>query len=79
MAARSKSNRTIYPKIGVWYAETDGHIRLSIEGHALTSVSNDPTSERYHRTLYKKLAGVLQDAGVTLTPPVKGARRAARS
>ena len=63
MAESSKSGRTIYPKIGIWYAEDDGHIRLSIEGQGLTSVSNDPDSERYHRTLYKKLAEVLRESG----------------
>jgi hypothetical protein len=63
MAESSKSGRTIFPKIGIWYAEDDGHIRLSIEGQGLTSISNDPDSERYHRTLYKKLAEVLRDSG----------------
>jgi hypothetical protein len=63
MAGKSESGRTVYPKIGVWYAEEDGHIRLSIEGQGLTSVSNDPTSERYHRTLYAKLAEVLREHG----------------
>jgi hypothetical protein len=66
MAEASKSGRTTYPKIGVWYAEEDGHIRLSIEGQGLTSVSNNPDSERYHRTLYKKLAEVLRSAGVNV-------------
>ena len=63
MAVKSESGRTVYPKIGVWYAEEDGHIRLSIEGQGLTSVSNDPASERYHRTLYEKLAEVLKKNG----------------
>ena len=63
MASSSETGRTIYPKIGIWYAQEDGHIRLSIEGQGLTSVSNDPDSERYHRTLYKKLAEVLEVEG----------------
>lgn len=63
MATKSDSGRTIYPKIGIWYAEEDGHIRLSVEGQGLTSVSNDPDSERYHRTLYKKLVEVLDAEG----------------
>lgn len=67
MAETSKSGRTIYPKIGIWFAEDDGHIRLSIEGQGLTSISNDPASERYHRTLYKKLAEVLSEAGVQVS------------
>ena len=78
MAATSESGRTIYPKIGVWYAEEDGHIRLSIEGQGLTSVSNDPDSERYHRTLYQKLAEVLRHAGVKLAPPSTGTTSATR-
>jgi hypothetical protein len=72
MASKSGSGRTIYPKIGIWYAEADGHIRLSIEGQGLTSVSNDPGSERYHRTLYKKLAQVLEEAGAWPAALAKG-------
>ena len=72
MAAKSDSGRTIYPKIGVWYAEDeDGHIRLSIEGQGLTSVTDDPNSVRYHRTLFKKLSEVLRQAGAK-APPKKG-------
>jgi hypothetical protein len=72
MAARSDSGRTVYPKIGVWYAEEDGHIRLSIEGQGLTSVTDDPASERYHRTLYQKLTEVLREAGAKSPPVAKG-------
>lgn len=72
MATTSDTGRTIYPKIGIWYAEDDGHIRMSIEGQGLTSVSNDPKSERYHRTLYAKLAEVLREAGATLPPSTIG-------
>lgn len=71
MAETSKSGRTTYPKIGVWYAEDDGHIRLSIEGQGLTSISNDPASERYHRTLYKKLAAMLREAGASIPDPTE--------
>jgi hypothetical protein len=63
MATKSETGRTVHPKIGVWFAEQDGHIRLSIEGQGLTSVSNDPKSERYHRTLYEKLEQVLRENG----------------
>ncbi len=72
MASTSKSGRTIYPKIGIWYAEEDGHIRMSIEGENLTSVSNDPSSERYHRTLYEKLAAVLRKEGIAVPTITKG-------
>lgn len=67
MALQSESGRTVYPKIGIWHAD-DGHIRMSIEGQGLTSVTNDPASERYHRTLYEKLAEVLRLAG-RMPPP----------
>jgi len=63
MATKSDSGRTVSLKVGVWYAEEDGHIRMSIEGEGLTSVSNDPESERYHRTLYKKLEDALRKQG----------------
>jgi hypothetical protein len=76
MATKSGSGRTIYPKIGIWYAEEDGHVRLSIEGQGLTSVSDNPDSERYHRTLYEKLADVLRQSGVTIpTAVTKSASR----
>jgi hypothetical protein len=69
MATTSNSGRTIYPKIGIWYAVDDGHIRLSIEGQGLTSVSNNPESERFHRTLYAKLLEVLREAEAQDLPP----------
>lgn len=65
MATTSDTKRTIYPKIGVWLAD-DGHIRLSIEGQGLTSVSPDRGNERYHRTLFNKLAAVLRAHGETV-------------
>lgn len=76
MATKSDSGRTIYPKIGVWFAEDeDGHIRLSIEGQGLTSVTDDPNSVRYHRTLFDKLAKALRASGAK-APPAKGSTSA---
>ena len=72
MATTSDSGRTVNIKIGVWYAEEDGHIRLRIENQGLTSVTDDPESERYHRTLYEKLTNVLRQAGVKAPPAVGG-------
>jgi hypothetical protein len=59
----SKSGRTIYPKIGVWYREDTGHIHLNIEGQGLSTVNPDPLSKRGNRHLYRKLALMLRAAG----------------
>jgi hypothetical protein len=36
MAEKSGSGRTVYPKIGIWYHNPDGHIAISVEGADLT-------------------------------------------
>lgn len=72
MATASKTGRTIHPKIGIWYDEGDGHIKIRIEGQGLTSVNNDPDSERYHRMLFEKLADVLRKEGVVIPTTSKG-------
>jgi hypothetical protein len=48
--------------IHVWYDEDQDVIKMRIAGE-LTSVNNDPESKRGNPSLYKKLAGVLRDAG----------------
>src|ERR671921_534915 len=63
MATKSKSGQTVYPKIGVWRPADGDHIHLSIEGQGLTSVTDNPDSERFHRTLYAQLAEVLREHG----------------
>lgn len=60
----SKSGKTVHIDVGIWYAEEDGHIRMKVADEGLTSVSNDPKSKRYHRTLYKKLADILRKQGI---------------
>ena len=48
----SKTGRTVYPKIGIWFREDTGHIHLSIEGRGFSTVSSDPLSKRGHPHLY---------------------------
>ncbi|WP_298856937.1 hypothetical protein [uncultured Sulfitobacter sp.] len=48
--------------IRVWYDEDQDVIKMRIDGE-LTSVNNNPESKRGNPSMYKKLAGVLRDAG----------------
>lgn len=48
--------------IHVWYDESMDCIKMRVAGK-LTSVNNRPENKRGNPNLYKKLAGVLRDAG----------------
>lgn len=70
MVSKSGSGRTTYVKIGIWYNEEDKSIHMSVEGHNLTSVNDNPKSRRGNPSLFKKLARVLRDAGAKHPPIV---------
>lgn len=55
--------KSIELSLRVWYDPTSGHIKLAGRGLTASTVSNDPTSKRYHPNLYMKLARALRDAG----------------
>lgn len=57
--------KSINLQLRVWYDEKSRHIKLAGPGLTATTVSNDPTSKRYHPNLFRKLAVALRQAGVS--------------
>ena len=67
----SKTGKTVYFEIGIWYREDTGKIHMSapgVPGFKLTTVNCDPSSKRGHPHLYKKLAQILRDKSVSAPP-----------
>lgn len=63
--AETTDGKTVYFRIGVWYDEGSGEIRIQsdeAEGFMAT-VSDDPESRHGDPSLYRKLAQVLREAG----------------
>jgi hypothetical protein len=52
--------------VGVWAKKESGviHIRIGGGRYSPTTVTNQPSSDRYHRTLFRNLRRTLKDAGV---------------
>ena len=63
------AGKSITLELRVWYDPESRHIKLAGPGLTASTVSNDPTSKRYHPNLFRKLARCLRDAGVA-APPV---------
>ena len=66
---RKGDGEAVVLAIGVWAArEGKGRLRIDITGTNKfhTTVTNDPESERYHRTLFRDLRRVLIDQGCWL-------------
>jgi hypothetical protein len=61
-----RSQKTATFTMGAWYNAETGHIHLAIpdSGWFITTVSNEPSSRRYHPNLYRKLARALKESGV---------------
>ena len=57
------SDKSINLNVRVWYDNKSRHIKLAGQGLTASTVSNDPTSKRYHPNLFRKLAKALRDAG----------------
>jgi hypothetical protein len=57
-------NKSVKLEVRVWYDEKTRHIKLAGKGLTASTVSNDPSSKRYHPNLYRKLSKVLRDARV---------------
>jgi hypothetical protein len=57
-------DKSVKLEVRVWYDEKTRHIKLAGKGLTASTVSNDPSSARYHPNLYCKLSKVLLDAGV---------------
>ncbi len=62
---KSNSGKTAYARMGIWYQRKTGHIHLSVPESSwfVTTVSNDPSSKRYHPNLFQKLARYLAEQG----------------
>jgi hypothetical protein len=50
--------------VGIWFNQGSGHIHIAAKDAFISTVSNDPNSNRYHANLYRKLAKTLRDAGL---------------
>jgi hypothetical protein len=60
-----EGQKSVAVPIGLW-ARKDGawiHIRIVAPGQAPTTVTNDPASVRYHRTLFRNLRQTLIEQG----------------
>jgi hypothetical protein len=55
--------KSIQLNLRAWYDPKTGHIKLAGPGLTASTVSNDPSSKRYHPNLYMKLARALRDVG----------------
>jgi hypothetical protein len=56
--------KSINLELRVWYDEKSRYIKLAGKGLTASTVSNDPTSKRYHPNLFRKLAAALREAGM---------------
>ena len=51
--------------VGIWAKREREHLRIDITGFGgHTTISNNPESERYHRTLFRNMRRILIDNGV---------------
>lgn len=60
--AKGESSKTARLDVGIWFNETTGHIHIAAKKQFISTVSNDPSSKRYHPNLYRKLSQALRDA-----------------
>src|SRR5262249_7913428 len=59
----AKGGKTASLNVRIWYNPKTRHIHIALP-NTVTTVNNDPTSERGHRNLFRKLARALKEAGV---------------
>ena len=55
--------KSVNLELRVWYDAKSRYIKLAGGGITASAVSNDPTSERYHPNLFRKLGALLREAG----------------
>lgn len=58
------ANRSISLSVRIWYDPRSRHIKLAGKGLTASTVSNDPSSKRYHPNLFGKLGKALREAGM---------------
>jgi hypothetical protein len=56
------SPKTARLEVGIWFNELTGHIHVAAKDQFISTVSNDPSSKRYHPNLYRKLSQALRNA-----------------
>jgi hypothetical protein len=67
----TRSGKTAYPKIGVWFDEAKGDIHLSIDGQGLSTINDRSSSARGNRHLFNKLAKTLRAEGKPHPPIIE--------
>ena len=64
----SKSGKTVYLDIQIWFDEEQNNIHIAGKGITQTTVKVDRKSKRGHPNLFKKLAKCLREAGAPAPP-----------
>ncbi len=62
---KGKNPRAVYLTVGIWHDEKRREIHMASRDKRFrhTTVTNKPSSLRYHPNLFRKLKAVLQGAG----------------
>jgi hypothetical protein len=61
----SKGGKALVVAVGIWADREIGHLRIDVTGFGgHTTTSNNPAFERYHRTLFRNMRGILIDQGI---------------
>ncbi|MEP7221594.1 MAG: hypothetical protein ABI673_02880 [Novosphingobium sp.] len=60
--SKAESLKTARLDVGIWYNQASGHIHIAAKNQFISTVSNDPSSKRYHPNLYRKLSDALRNA-----------------
>jgi hypothetical protein len=68
------AGKSIILNVRVWYDDRSRHIKIAGPGLTASTVSNDPSSKRYHPNLFRKLANALRSAGAP-SPEMSDAHR----
>jgi hypothetical protein len=60
-----KGGKALVVAVGIWAKREREHLRIDVTGFGgHTTISNNPASERYHRTLFRNMRRIMIDQGV---------------
>ena len=59
--SKGERSKTAKLDVGIWFNQASGHIHIAAKNAFISTVSNDPSSKRYHPNLYRKLAKALRE------------------
>lgn len=60
-----EGGKALVVAMGIWAKRDRDHLRIDITGFGgHTTITNNPASERYHRTLFRNLRRIMVDQGV---------------